>query len=149
MRVRFTEQTPSLGELKITGDFVQRATLEGGPYLVVLDRPQAVVKVPVGSYGQAKVCLKKVDTEAHLDGAGQYASGRITVNDKRPAVLTAGGPLTNSVSITRRGKNLSLNYQLLGAGGAYQLVNQDRLHPPEFTVYQGDKKVASGRFEFG
>jgi len=149
LRVQFTEQKPSLGELKITGDFIQRVTLEGGPYLVVLDKPEAVVKVPVGSYGQAKACLKKGNTEAHLDGGMQSAAGRITVNDKKPAVLTAGGPLTNSLSISRRGKNLSLNYQLVGAGGAYQLANQDRSHPPEFTVYQGDKKVASGKFEFG
>ena len=67
----------------------------------------------------------------------------------KPAVLTAGGPLTNSVSVSRRGRYLALNYQLVGAGGPYQLVNQDRSHPPEFTVYQGDKKVASGKFEFG
>ena len=76
-------------------------------------------------------------------------AGRITVNDTKPAVLTAGGPLTNSVSVIRQGRKLSLNYQLVGAGGAYQLVNQDRSHPPEFTVYQGDQKVASGKFEFG
>jgi hypothetical protein len=41
-------------------------------------------------------------------------------------------------------------YQLVGAGGeAYQLANQDRSHPPEFAVFKGDKKIASGKFEFG
>ena len=39
-RLQFTEQKPSLGELKITGQFVQRATLEGRNYLAVLDQPQ-------------------------------------------------------------------------------------------------------------
>jgi hypothetical protein len=29
------------------------------------------------------------------------------------------------------------------------MVKQDRSHPPEFTIYQGDKKIASGKFEFG
>ncbi|MCX6925553.1 MAG: hypothetical protein NT154_20445, partial [Verrucomicrobia bacterium] len=148
-RVQFTEQESSLGELKITGEFIQRLTLEGGPYLVVIDKPGSVVKVPVGSYGQAKFSLKKGGVEAHLERATQFEAGRITVNDKRPAVLVAGGPLTNSVSISRQGKNLLLNYQVLGAGGVYQLDNQDRSHPPEFTVYQGDKKIASGKFEFG
>ena len=38
VQMQFTEQQPKLGELKITGDFVQRVTLEGGPYLVVLDQ---------------------------------------------------------------------------------------------------------------
>jgi hypothetical protein len=149
VRVQFTEQQPSLGELKIMGGFVQRVTLEGGPYMVVIDKPEAVVRVPVGSYGPSKVCLRKGDAEAYLDGRTQSSPGRISINDRRPAVLMAGGPLTNSVSVNRQGRNLSLNYQLVGVGGAYQMVNQDRSHPPEFTVYQGDKKVASGKFEFG
>ena len=147
--LQFTEQTPKLGEVKITGTFVQRATLERGPYLVVIDQPQATVKVPVGHYSGSKVCLRRGGVEAYLDGRTQVAMGQITVNEKTPAVLMAGGPLTNSASITRQGRNLSLNYQLVGVGGAYQLSSQDRSHPPEFTVYQGDKKVASGKFEFG
>ena len=52
--MQFTEQQPKLGELKITGDYVQRVTLEGGPYLVVLDKPGATVKVPVGRYGPSQ-----------------------------------------------------------------------------------------------
>jgi hypothetical protein len=147
--LQFTEQTPKLGELKVTGAFVGRAMLEGGPYLVVIDQPQATVKVPVGRYSGAKVCLNRGDVEAYLDGRSTVATGRITVAEKAPAVLRAGGPLTNSVSVSRQGRNLSMNYQLVGVGGAYQLANQDRAHPPEFTVYQGDKKVAWGKFEFG
>lgn len=149
VQMEFTEQQPKLGELKITGNYVQRMTLEGGPYMVVLDQPEAVVKVPVGRYGPTKACLKKGDTQAYLDSRTQAAEGHITISEKTPALLTVGGPLTNSVSIRRQGKKLALNYQLVGAGGAYQMVNQDRSHPPEFAVYQGDKKVASGKFEFG
>jgi hypothetical protein len=147
--LQFTEQTPRLGEMKVAGTFVQRATLERGPYLVVVDQPLATVKVPVGRYSGAKVCLKRGDVEAYLDGRTQVAMGQITVNEKTPAVLMAGGPLTNSASVSRQGRNLSLNYQLVGVGGVYKLASQDRSHPPEFTVYQGDKKVASGKFEFG
>jgi len=74
----------------------------------------------------------------------------ITVDEKKPVVLAAGGPLTNSVSISRHGKDLRLNYQLLGAGGeAYQLARVDRSQPPEFAVYKGDKKIASGKFAYG
>ena len=149
VRLQFTEQKPSLGELKITGDFVQRATLEGGLYLLVLDKPEATVKVPVGRYGAAKVWLKKGATEAYLDGRAQAAAGRITISEKAPVMLTVGGPLTNSVAVGRRGRNLSLSYELVGAGGAYQMVNEDRSNPPEFTVYQGDKKLAAGKFQFG
>jgi len=149
MRMQFTEQAPKLGELKITGQFVQRMVLQGGPYVVVLDQPAATVSVPLGRYKQAKVCLKKGGAEAYLDGRAQLAAGGVTVTDQRPAVLAAGGPLTNLVSVSRRGRNLALNYELVGAGGEYQMVSQDRAHPPEFTIYQADKKIASGKFEFG
>ena len=92
-----------------------------------------------------------------LDGEALASAGLVTmISERTPALLRVGGPLTNSVSVNRRGKILLLNYELVGAGGvlvgaggAYQLVNPDRLHPPEFVIYQGDKKVASGKFEFG
>jgi len=149
VRVQFTEEQPKLGDLNITGDFVRRLTLEGGPYLVVLDKPGKTVKVPLGQYHSAKVCVQKGDVQASLDARTRAAERGIAVSEKAPAVLKVGGPLTNSVSINRNGRKLSLNYQLVGAGGAYQMLNQDRSHPPEFAVYQGDKKVASGKFEFG
>ena len=141
--------TSSGRELKITGEFVQRVTLEGGPYQVVLDQPGATVKVPVGRYDSSKVSLRKGGVEASLDSPPQAGRNPIIVNEKTPSVLTVGGPLTNSVSVTRAGRKLSLDYRLLGAGGAYALINQDRTHPPEFTIYQGDTKIASGKFEFG
>jgi hypothetical protein len=54
------------------------------------------------------------------------------------------------VSISRHGKSLRFNYQLLGAGGeVYQLARVDRSQPPEFAVYRGDRQIASGKFEFG
>ena len=65
-------------------------------------------------------------------------------------VNKAGGPLTNRVSVTRRGRLLVFNYQLAGAEGAtYRLGRQDRSRPPEFAVYQGEKEIATGKFEFG
>jgi hypothetical protein len=72
------------------------------------------------------------------------------VTDKSPATLTVGGPLTNTVMVNRRGQELRLDYELVGAGGqAYQLPNRDPLKPPAFTVYKGTKKIASGTFEYG
>ena len=149
VRVQFTEEQPSLGEVKITGDSVRRVTLEGGPYMVILDQPGAVVRVPVGRYAPAKVCLKKGDVEACLDARTRAAAGRISVTDSEPAVVAAGGPLTNSVSISRNGRGLMLSYRLVGAGGGYQVSDPYRVHPPEFTVYKGNKKIGSGKFEYG
>ncbi len=149
VRVEFTEQQPKLGDLKIAGHFLRRLTLEGGPYLVVLDWPEKTVKVPVGTYRLGKVCLQKDGAQAYLDSGTQGASGHITISERASAVLRAGAPLTNSVAISREGRKLSMNYRLVGAGGTYQMLNQDRSHPPEFTVYHGGKKVAAGRFQFG
>ncbi len=147
--IKFTEQKPTLGELKVAGAFVRRAILEGGAYQVVLDNPGPTVKVPVGSYGSAKVYLQKGPGEAYLDVRMQPVPQRISVKEKAPAVLTAGGPLTNSVSVMKRGRNLMLIYQLDGLGGHYQMVNQDRAHPPEFMVFAGGRKIASGKFQYG
>ncbi len=67
-----------------------------------------------------------------------------------PVVLSVGGPLTNSVTATRHGPDLRLDYRLVGAGGKiYQLANQNRSQPPEFAIYKGGRKIASGKFEFG
>jgi hypothetical protein len=149
VRVQFTEQTPSLGELKIAGDAVQRVTLEGGAYLVVIDRPGATVKVPLGSYPRFRACLEQGDVRALLDGGSDAAAAHIAISEQKPAVLLAGGPLTNSVTLSRHGRNLLLNYQLVGAAGKYSLDSIARSHQPEFSIYQGDRKIASGKFEFG
>lgn len=149
MRLEFAEREVKLGELKISGAFVRRVMLEGGHYRVVLDNPPATAKVPVGGYAAPKVCLQKGGLEACLDPQMPRRSDRVIVGEKTPGVLVAGGPLTNSISISKRGKYLNLNYHLEGVGGVYRLLNQDRSHPPEFTVYRGDKKLASGRFQYG
>ncbi len=110
----------------------------------------ASVLVPVGSYNQPDILLEQNGVEAFCNSSQSQAGGRISVDDRTPAVLDAGGPLTNSVIVSRHGQDLRLDYRLLGAGGAtYQLVNRDYSRPPEFAIYKGDKKIASGKFEFG
>jgi len=75
------------------------------------------------------------------------------MDEHRPAVLTMGGPLTNSISVARHGWNLNLTYRLIGAeGGDYRLWECDRTKsgsPPQFAIYNGNKKIASGKFEYG
>jgi hypothetical protein len=148
--IQFTEQSVALGELQITGKYIQRLVLPGGPYLVVLDHPAATVKVPVGSYSQPNVRLEQGGMAAYLVSSRQPTGPRISVDDKTPAVLAIGGPLTNSVLASRHGQDLRMDYRLIGAGGmTYRMANQDHSHPPEFAVSKGDKKIASGKFEFG
>ena len=108
-----------------------------------MDEPKGVVEVPVGNYKQSSVWLRKGEAEA------SSGARSISVSAGELAVLDAGGPLTNSVSVSSEGRRLALSYQLLGHGGVYRLTKRDTKHPPEFTVYQGDKKLAAGKFEFG
>ena len=71
-------------------------------------------------------------------------------NPRKSVTLAAGGPLNNTVTANRQGRDLRLDYKLLGAGGqAYSLVRHGPAVQPEFAVYKGDKKIASGKFEFG
>ena len=148
--LQFTEQSVPLGELKITGKFIQRLVLSGEPYLVVLDKPAASVQVPTGSYNQPDILLEQNGAGAFCNSGQQQTGGRISVDAKTPVVLDAGGPLTNSVIASRHGGDLRLDYRLVGAGGhTYQLADQDRSKPPEFAIYRGDKKIESGTFEFG
>ena len=148
--LQFSEQSVALGELKITGQFIRRLILPGGSYLVVLDQPAATVKVPVGNYSSPNILLEQGGAEAYCNAMQWQLGKRIAVDEQTPGTLIAGGPLTNSAVITRHGQDLRLDYRLLGAGGqAYQPANADRSHPPQFAVFKGGKKIASGNFEFG
>jgi len=173
--VRLTEQHPALGELRITGRFVERVVLTGGPYAVVLVRPGASVVIPVGSYNQPGVWLKQGQVEAYFNSlpksgkvtapdenmgggvrpiSGVAEAGKVVVVDERkPAVLAMGGPLTNSIRVTRYGRDVNLTYRLIGAGGGdYKLWEYWRTHrgsAPQFAIYQGAKELGSGKFEFG
>ena len=150
LALRFTEQSVALGELKVTGKFIQRLVLPGGPYLVLLDQPAGTVKIPAGSYNQPNVRLEQNGTVANGNPSQTPSSRRFSVDDQTPAVLNVGGPLTNSVLVSRHGEDLRLDYRLAGVGGeTYQMANENRSHPPEFAIYKGDKQIASGKFEFG
>ena len=72
----------------------------------------------------------------------------VEVDEDKPAVLKVGAPLKQIVKATRQGRVLALDYKLSGIGGE-TYVRDDRSKPPTFTVYKGDKKIASGTFEYG
>jgi hypothetical protein len=145
LRAQLTEQQPKLGELTLAGNLIERVLLtDPKNYTVLLDRPAPTVKVPLGVYATAKVWLKKDAVVATSDEFGGLAL------IEKPVVWAVGGPLTNSVAASARGRNLVLNYRLIGAGGqSYQLLPQDRSKPPQFTIRQGDRQIAAGNFEFG
>jgi hypothetical protein len=170
LALRLTEQPTALGDLGITGSFVQRLVLTGDTYMVVLAQPAASVKVPAGRYHPYRVRLKQGKAEAYFNfGVPQTGMANVmeevtgaqmpvisppppeqavVVEEQRAAVLVMGGPLTNCVSATHRGRNLLLSYRLIGAGGGeYRLCHDWR--PPQFTIGRSGKRIGSGQFEFG
>jgi hypothetical protein len=74
----------------------------------------------------------------------------LTVDPNAPATLKVGAPLRQVVEIRRPGTAMVLNYELIGQGGERYSINRTQGSPvPSFAVYRGDRKVASGDFEFG
>lgn len=147
-QLEFKNQSPALGTLKLTGKSLDRILLLGDNRTVVIDAPTAEVPVPAGSYSRQRAWLKQDNTLAYrdLDSTGKP----VVVKTNEPTLLATGGPLTNCVAITGRGRSLYLSYRLAGADGAeYHLARQDRTRPPQFAVFQGDRQIASGKFEFG
>jgi hypothetical protein len=145
-RLKLTPQQPRLGELKVSGACLHRIILEDPQgYTAVLDSPAGSTKIPPGNYN-----LNEVWVKSGTNLAVQTAERKIVIKEGAPASLLTGGPLTNSVTAGRRGQHLVLSYQLVGADkGTYRLTEHNRSKPPEFAIYQGGKKVASGQFAFG
>lgn len=172
LALRMAEQPTGLGKLQITGSFIHRLVLTGEPYVVVLDQPRASVQIPPGRYQAYRVWLKQAETRAYFE-YGLPQSGKanvvqaetgaqmpvvslpppeqaVVVDAQRPAVMEVGGPLTNCVSAARRGRNLLLNYRLIGAGGAqYWLAGGGIQQPPHFMVSRSGRSLGTGKFEFG
>ena len=141
-----TGQKPAQGELKLEGRYIKQLTLERrGGENVKFNQPAESIKVAAGNYRLWEIQLES-----------GYACRRwmvpdqnwVEVGEDKPAVLKVGAPLKQIVKATRQGGVLSLGYELSGMGGE-TYVREDRSNPPTFTVYKGDKKIASGTFEFG
>jgi len=139
-------QEKALGELKIEGEHVKRLILrrEDGRE-ERFEKPRETIQLPEGKYHLV---------ESHLDGGYICFQGAgpqskwITIDENELAVLKIGAPLKQTMEVKRQGKILALDYRLLGIGGeAY--TRADRSNPPSFTVYKGDKEIASGQFAYG
>ena len=137
------KQGLALGELKLEGKYIERLVLRRKDgHTERFGRPAATIKLPVGEYRLL---------EAHLKHGYWFhflSRDWVTVAEDKPAVLKVGAPLKQTVKAQRQGKFLVLNYKLLGVGGEIY-TGRDRSKPPTFTVYKGDKEIASDKFEFG
>lgn len=143
----FRKRPAELGRVNVSGQFIKRLVLTDGPCVAIFDTPQSTLRAPAGKYGRHHVQLGKGAALAYLNESPKPA---LVVATNQPVTLVAGGPLTNSAAFSRQGNHLEINYHLLGAGGGlYAQAARSYENPPRFTVYQGDRNIGSGNFEFG
>jgi hypothetical protein len=150
--IALTTRETALGQVWFTGQHVRRALLADGPWTVVIEEPTGTLSVPQGTYRTHMVHLRKGDAEARLErgwsGPGALRQP-VIVHADTPALVTAGGPLTNTVTVQRRGQSLVFNYQLIGAGGETYRPGRNSGEPPRVAIYHGERLLESGNFEFG
>ncbi len=135
------KQDSATGELKLEGKYIERLVLKqmNGP-IKSIDHPAETTKLPTGKYLLQEVHL--------IDGYSCRKNQWVIIANDKPAVLKYGAPLKQTVKIKRQGSVLVLNYELLGQGGE-NYTSSNRSKPPTFTIYKGDKEIASDKFEFG
>jgi hypothetical protein len=160
LRLILTPRPVELGELRLTGQHLERLVLRGTNNAlpscknnVLLFRPEATVKVPAGTYRyeDCRVWLRKGRTY----GLGvRYSRDPLRVTSQQAAAVDAGGPLTNWAFAIRHGGCLVFEYAIFGGGGwDYQVLHEragiPELPPASFTVYRGGKTIKWGAFDRG
>jgi hypothetical protein len=141
------DQDPTTGEIKLGGKSIIRLILrrEDNNEKEEFRRPEQTIKLPTGKYSLHEV---------HLEGGYICYASRgpkrhlVSVTSDETATLKIGAPLEQTVKVNRQGRNLAMNYELLGVGGE-KYTGGNSGEPPIFTVYRGDKEIASDKFEYG
>lgn len=133
------------GELKIGGTHIARLRLERDDgHTENWAHLSGSVELPVGTYQVQQLSLYD---DYSCQQRSLVSLGPIVITEDEPAVLQAGGPLQQTVTIARRGRTLILGYGLQGIGG--EQYTPRSAARAKFSVYRGDTAIASGNFEYG
>jgi hypothetical protein len=140
------EQGTALGELKLQGKYIERLILERKDgRREEFKLPEETIELTEGEYRLHEVHLKG----GYICTYSRFPTRDwVTVAPDKPAVLKVGAPLKQTIKVQRKGRVLALRYELLGVGGE-QYTSRNRSKPPTIAVYKRDKKIHSGKFEFG
>ena len=150
LQVTLTESDYSKGEVNIRGKSIRLLTLETDSVLVQLDSPVGAIAVPIGNYSVSDVFLDGGKFGIFRAEEFPLESSKITVAEDQSCDLTIGAPLNNTARISRMGNVITLDYELLGIGKEkYEKITQTLTEAPTLSVFKGDRKIASGKFEFG
>ncbi len=141
--------------IDVEGENIRWLLLEGSQS-VVLASPSGQVVAPAANYDAfyQSVIL------AGDSGEFYKASGNtdLSLKSGETSSFKMGGPLNNSVNVTRSGSGLTLDYALVGIGGeTYEALGCDDdetlfmtvVNNPGFAIYKDGEELASGNFEYG
>jgi len=138
-------EQPIKFELKLEDGNIEILILQSGDQKQTFDRPGKSIMLEPGTYQVFYLQLKGgFIYNAYWDTT---RLGPIQVGPGEPAILKAGGPLEQRITVQRKGQLLAMDYRLIGAAG--ESYRNDRRYPPTFTIYKGDKEITSGKFQFG
>ena len=146
-KLRFQEIPAKLGELKLGGDYIREVRLEGADTVLLFNPPPAV-QVPAGLYQNHQIVYLAAPGKPVEAFAQSYDNLNVTAG--KTTVFDVGGPLRNSIQVNQNGRTLRLIYRMTGIGGLpVQRIGQANPQPPGFAIYQGDRQLATGKFEYG
>jgi hypothetical protein len=133
-------------ELNIKGTLIEKLVLVNKSNRVFeIERPPSTLSLASGQY-----YVREVHLEGGYFGYGLPATDEnwFTLAPEQPYELNIGAPLTLNVKTSRLFRTLTLDYELNDASGR-KYSDRERSELPKFTVYRGDREIASGSFEYG
>ncbi len=134
------------GRLKIVGKAIEHLVLvDKDRKRHEFDTPDDILSLPPGRYHTEQVRLKGGFS---CNTYSRTSTNSFKIDPNSTTELKIGAPLTQTITVARKGKILQLGYGLHGIGKEKYTPN-NRSNPPKFAVYKGDKKVGGGKFEFG
>jgi len=138
-------ERPVMYELRLEGENIEQLILQSGNQKQTYNQPGKSIMLGPGTYQISQLQLK--GGFMHYPYSDTIRLGPTHVGPGEPAILKAGGPLEQRVTVQRKGQLLTMDYRLIGVAG--ESYRNDNRYPPTFTIYKGDKEIASGKFQFG
>ncbi len=146
--VRFKPDAPAQsGTLRLAGGHLRRLVLHHNHQVAILSDPPVELTLPAGHWQVA-------DVQAGPGGKGslyvpeQMHEFKTNIPVGGVGELNLGGKLTNSVTVERRGTDLSINYQLVDSDDhAWRPIRREGT--PQAEIWKGEKLLAQGNFEYG
>ena len=164
LRAQEAPPAHTLCDVKLKGDSVKSLTLVkqgNASYNAMMDlsgqtypSPGESLQVAPGRYRVTQVVLA-----GGLESSQYFAEEKdwFVVEAGKPCELVLGAPLTPHVTVSRHGKYLEMDYQLLdGAGRNYtQSLSEEnpfaspQFSEPRFSVYKDGTLLGSEAFQYG